>query len=156
MKGGEYMKKVILGASLLFLGACAGNLSKLDNKTQIDGNEDLIKAASLICNEYKSTDVVLYGCGSGVSSDLELSKSKAILQAKMSVADVLSNSLLKKEQLQTKETSKDGVSREYNSDEKNQIFEQSLTGYKVVYDKQFTDQGRFRSFIVIEYKKKSI
>ncbi|NBP55724.1 hypothetical protein EBU71_04150 [bacterium] len=150
------MKKILLIGSLMFLGACAGNLDKLNQKTQIEGNEDLIKAASLICNEYKSTDSVLYGCGSGVSSDLELSKSKAILQAKISVADVISNSLVKNETLTTKESTKDGVSREYNSSEKNQIFEQSLNRYKVVYDKQFTDQGRFRSFIVIEYKLKSL
>jgi hypothetical protein len=150
------MKKILLIGSLMFIGACAGNLDKLNQKTQIEGNEDLIKAASLICNEYKSTDSVLYGCGSGVSSDLELSKSKAILQAKISVADVISNSLVKNETLTTKESTKDGVSREYNSSEKNQIFEQSLNRYKVVYDKQFTDQGRFRSFIVIEYKLKSL
>jgi len=87
---------------------------------------------------------------------MELSKSKAILNAKISVADVLSNSLTKQETMATTESTKDGVNRQYQSTEKNQTFEQSLTKYKVVYDKQFLDQGRFRSFIVIEYKVKSL
>jgi len=91
------MKKILLVGSLMFLGACAGNLSKLDGKASVDGNEDLIKVAALVCNEFKSTDTVLYGCGSGISSDMELSKSKAVLNAKISVADVLSNSLTKQE-----------------------------------------------------------
>jgi uncharacterized protein (UPF0218 family) len=150
------MKKILLVGSLMFLGACAGNLSKLDGKASVDGNEDLIKVAALVCNEFKSTDTVLYGCGSGISSDMELSKSKAVLNAKISVADVLSNSLTKQETLSTTESTKDGVNRQYQSTEKNQTFEQSLSKYKVVYDKQFLDQGRFRSFIVIEYKIKSL
>jgi len=150
------MKKILLLGSFMLLGACASSLSKLDGKASVDGNEDLIKVASLVCNEFKSTDSVLYGCGSGISSDLELSKSKAILNAKIAVADVLSNSLTKQETLATTETTKDGVNRQYQSTERNQTFEQSLSKYKVVYDKQFLDQGRFRSFIVIEYKVKSL
>ena len=47
---------------------------------------------------------------------------------------------------------KNGVVREYSSNETNQIFETSLSNYKIVYDKTFVQSGKYRSYIVIEYK----
>ena len=38
----------------------------------------------------------IYGCGIGLSADLKLSKSKAVLDAKVAVADIVSSTIVKK------------------------------------------------------------
>jgi len=80
-----------------------------------------------------------------------LSKSKALLQAKVIVSDSLSNSIVKSESQKIKEDTKSGITREYISNETNQIFETNLNNYKIVYDKTFVQSGKYRSYIVIEY-----
>ena len=80
-----------------------------------------------------------------------MSKSKALLQAKVIVSDSLSNSIVKSESQKIKEDTKSGITREYISNETNQIFETNLNNYKIVYDKTFVQSGKYRSYIVIEY-----
>ena len=82
----------------------------------------------------------------------ELAKSKALLQAKVLVSDSLSNSLIKNESQTIKEDTKSGITKTYNSNEVAQIFETNLNQYKIVYDKTFVQGGKYRSYIVIEYK----
>ena len=40
--------------------------------------------------------------------------------------------------------------REYTSEEINQIHEQGINNYRIVYQKSFMHKGKFRSFVVIE------
>jgi hypothetical protein len=94
----------------------------------------------------------LYGCGTSTSKDFEIAKSKALLNAKVIVSDSLSNSIIKNENQKVKEDTKNGITREYSSNETNQIFETNLNNYKIVYDKTFVQSGKYRSYIVIEYK----
>ena len=49
-----------------------------------------------------------YGCGIGLSADLKLSKSKAVLDA--NVADIVSSTIVKKESQISKETDKEQTS----------------------------------------------
>jgi len=51
-----------------------------------------------------------------------------------------------------KEDTKTGITKSYNSNEASQIFETSLSQYKIIYDKTFVQGGRYRSYVVIEYK----
>ena len=99
----------------------------------------------------KSNDKKIYGCGTSSSKDFELSKSKALLSAKIIVSDSLSNSLIKSENQKVKEDTKNGIVREYTSNETNQIFETNLNYYRIVYDKTFVHSGKYRSYVVIEY-----
>ena len=146
------MKKIYIFI-LVILGACSGNnLAYLDDKQTLNGNIELLKVNSDICNQYKSTDKEFYSCGSGLSSDLELAKSKAILNAKINIADRISSTVLKNEKQTVAETTKDGLKKNYTSDESNQIFQTSLSNYTVVYEKSFFDSGKFRSFVVIKYQ----
>ena len=55
------------------------------------------------------------------------------------------------ENQKVKEDTKSGVTREYTSNETNQIFETNLNNYRIVYDKTFIQSGKYRSYIVIEY-----
>ena len=146
------MKKIYFFL-LLLLGACASNnLAYLEDKQTLNGNTELLKVNFDICSQFKSTDKEFYSCGSGFSSDLELAKSKAILNAKINIADKISSTVVKNERQTIAETTKDGLIKNYSSDESNQIFETSLNRYVVVYDKSFLDAGKYRSFVVIKYQ----
>jgi hypothetical protein len=146
------MRKIYI-LVLILLGACtSNNLAYLEDKQTLNGNTELLKVNSDICNQFKSTDKEFYSCGSGFSSDLELAKSKAILNAKINIADKISSTVLKNERQTIAETTKEGLVKNYSSDESNQIFETSLNRYVVVYDKSFLDTGKYRSFVVIKYQ----
>lgn len=144
------MKYVIIIVGFILAG-CASKNTIADKTTVINNIGDFLKVNESVCSKYKSTDKVLYGCGSATSSDFNLSVSKALLDAKVFVADTLSNSIVKNETSSINEDSK-GITRKYDSHEKTQIFETSLTKYKVVYQKTFTQSGRYRSYVVIEYQ----
>lgn len=145
------MRKLLVILGLVLSGCTSTNLSKLDNKSTISGASDLIETYQLVCKEYKSTNTEFYSCGSGFSNDLDLSKSKAILQAKINIADVLGSTLLKNERESVSETSKEGLNKKYDSNVSSQIFETTLNKYQIVWDRSFFDNGKFRSFVIIKY-----
>ena len=60
--------------------------------------------------------------------------------------------MVKSENQKIKEDTKTGITKEYSSNETSQIFETNLNQYKIVYDKTFVQNGKYRSYIVIEYK----
>ena len=144
------MKSIlVLLFGLLLVGCSQSNYA--NKKTVISNMTDFLKVNESVCSKYKSTDRKIYGCGTATSKSFELSKSKSLLQAKVIVSDSLSNSLVKNESQTIKEDSK-GISQSYNSNEVSQIFETNLNQYKIVYDKTFVQNGKYRSYIVIEYK----
>ena len=146
------MRNVILILVSFILIGCSGNISK--NKTTLTNQSDFVKVNESICKKYKSTNKILYGCGTASSKSFDLAKSKALLNSKVIVSDSLSNSIVKNESQTVSENSK-GIKREYNSTESGQIFETSLSQYKIVYDKTFVQNGKYRSFIVIAYSLES-
>ena len=147
------MKNIILVLiGFILVGCSSSNISK--NKTTITNQADFVKVNESICKKYKSTDKILYGCGSATSKSFDLAKSKALLNSKVIVSDSLSNSIVKNESQTVSENSK-GIVRDYNSTETGQIFETNLNQYKIVYDKTFVQSGKYRSFIVIAYSLES-
>jgi len=145
------MKKVIVLLIGLGLTGCAQS-NYASKKTVISNMTDFLKVNESVCGKYKSSEKKLYGCGTSTSKDFEIAKSKALLNAKVIVSDSLSNSIIKNENQKVKEDTKNGVTKEYSSNETNQIFETNLNNYKIVYDKTFVQAGKYRSYIVIEYK----
>ena len=141
---------LVLLVGLVLVGCSSKNIAK--NKTIINNMSDFLKVNEAVCSKYRSTDKVLYGCGTSTSKSFELAKSKALLQAKVLVSDSLSNSLIKNESQTIKEDTKTGINKSYTSNEVAQIFETNLNQYKIVYDKTFVQGGKYRSYIVIEYK----
>jgi hypothetical protein len=137
--------------SLLTFSCSSNNLAKLEDKSTLSSGVDLITTYSLICNEYKSTEQDLFSCGAGFSSDLDLSKSKAILNAKVNIADRLSSTILKNEKEIVVETTKNGLDKKFESNSSNQVFEQSLNKYILVYEKSFWENGKYRSFVILKY-----
>ena len=150
MKKGK-MKYISL-ILITILTACSSNYVK--KKTIINDNSDLLKLNAEICNKYKSDESKTYGCGSGLSSDLEVSKTKSLLNAKVNVADVVGSSILKSEKQTRTENSK-GVNSKYQTIEENKILETSLNNYKVVFTKTFKQGNKFRTYTVIKYATKT-
>ena len=149
MKGKMKYISIIL---ITILTACSSNYA--EKKTIINDNSDLLKLNAEICNKYKSNESKTYGCGSGLSSDLEVSKNKSLLNAKVNVADVVGSSILKSEKQTRTENSK-GVNSKYQTIEENKILETSLNNYKVVFTKTFKHGNKFRTYTVIKKKKKT-
>jgi hypothetical protein len=145
------MKKIIIILIGLALTGCAQS-NYASKKTVISNMTDFLKVNESVCGKYKSSEKKLYGCGTSTSKDFEIAKSKALLNAKVIVSDSLSNSIIKNENQKVKEDTKNGITREYSSNETNQIFETNLNNYKIIYDKTFVQNGKYRSYIVIEYK----
>ena len=139
---------ILLG--LILVGCSQSNYAQ--KKTVISNMSDFLKVNEAVCSKYKSTDSKIYGCDTSTSKSFELAKSKALLQAKVLVSDSLSNSLIKNESQTIKEDTKSGINKSYTSNEVAQIFETNLNQYKIVYDKTFVQGGKYRSYIVIEYK----
>jgi hypothetical protein len=135
----------------MLVNCSSNNLAKLDDKSTLSSGVDLIQVASTICNEFKNTDSIFYSCGSGFSNDLELSRSKAILQAKINVADILGSTVVKNEREEIIEKTKEGLNKNYNSNVSSQVFETTLNKYQIVYSKDFYEAGKYRSFVVIKY-----
>ena len=144
------MKYLTILIGLLLVG-CNSTNNYANKKTVISNMADFLKVNESVCSKYKSNDKIIYGCGTSTSKDFELAKSKALLQAKVIVSDSLSNSIIKTENQKIKEDTKSGITREYSSNETNQIFETNLNNYRIVYDKTFVQSGKYRSYIVIEY-----
>jgi len=144
--------KYISIISILFLTACSNNYA--DKKTLINGGADLLKLNAEICNKYKSDKSKTFGCGSGLSSDLEVSKTKSLLNAKVNVADVVGSSILKSEKQTRSETNK-GIDSKYQTIEENKILETSLNNYQVVFSKTFKQGNKFRTYTVIKYETRS-
>ena len=137
------MKKIIILLIGLALTGCAQS-NYASKKTVISNMTDFLKVNESVCGKYKSSEKKLYGCGTSTSKDFEIAKSKALLNAKVIVSDSLSNSIIKNENQKVKEDTKNGVTREYSSNETNQIFETNLNNYKIVYDKTFVQAGKYQ------------
>ena len=130
---------LVLLVGVMLVGCSQTNYAK--KKTTISNMSEFLKVNESVCSQFKSTSKKIYGCGTATSKDFELSKSKSLLNAKILVSDSLSNSLIKTENQKIKEDTKNGIVREYTSNETNQIFETNLNNYRIVYDKTFVHSG---------------
>ena len=145
------MKHILIILTTI-LTACSSNFA--EKKTIINNSNDLLKLNAEICNKFKSDQSKTFGCGSGLSSDLEVSKTKSLLNAKINVADVVGSSILKSEK-QTRTENTKGVISKYQTTEENKILETSLNNYKVVFSKTFKQGNKFRTYTVIKYATKT-
>ena len=65
------------------------------------------------------------------------------------LANILGSTISKNEKQIVNDVSGDFV-REYTSEEINEIHQQGINNYRIVYQKSFMHKGKFRSFVVIE------
>ena len=147
MKPIKIMSIIIIS---LLLSNCTNSYVK--NKRTITSPNDLQKFVNIYCNKKeKNTDKVIRSCGVAWSKDLMISESKAIMDAKLKIADITQHTLVRNEKITHKENSK-GVSKTYEMKADNQLTEATIAGYKVIHKKVLKEKNGWRTLVMIEYK----
>ena len=133
----------------LLLSNCSNSYVK--NKKTITSPDDLMKFTNVWCEKQKQTNNVIKMCGNGWSKDLNISESKAIIDAKLKIADITQHSIVKSEKITHKETSK-GVVKTYELNADNILEEATIAGYKIVSKKVLKEKNGWRTMVLLEYK----
>ena len=94
--------------SIIIIGLLLSNCtnSYVKNKKTINSPDDLMKFTNVWCEKQKQTNNTIKMCGQGWSKDLNISESKAIIDAKLKIADITQHSIIKSEKIIKKENSK--------------------------------------------------
>ena len=139
--------------SIIIIGLLVSNCSNsyVKNKKTIKSPDDLQNFVNIYCNKNNSTDKVIKICGNGWSKDLNISENKAVLSAKIKIADITSHSIVSNEIVTHKENSK-GVVKTYNLKADTKLEDVSIVGYKIVHKKVLKEKNGWRTLVLIEYK----
>ena len=137
---------IIIG---LLLSNCTNSYVK--NKKTIRSPGDLQKFVNVYCDKNKSTDKVIKVCGNGWSKDLNISENKAILSAKIKIADITQHSIVSNEIITHKENNK-GITKTYDLTADSKLEDVSIVGYKIVHKKVLKEKNVWRTLVLIEYK----
>ena len=143
------MRIVVIILVSLLLSNCTNSYVK--NKKTITSPDDLQKFINVYCNKNKQTDRVIKVCGNGWSKDLNISLSKAVLNAKISIADITQHSLVSNEVITHKENGK-GITKTYDLTADSKLEGVSIAGYKIVHKKVLKEKSGWRTMVLIEYK----
>ncbi|MDA9681218.1 hypothetical protein N9T83_01650 [Candidatus Pelagibacter sp.] len=139
--------------SIIIIGLLLSNCtnSYVKNKKTINSPDDLMKFTNVWCEKQKQTNNTIKMCGQGWSKDLNISESKAIIDAKLKIADITQHSIIKSEKIIKKETSK-GITQSYELNADNTLNEASIIGYKIVSKKVMKEKNGWRTMVLLEYK----
>ena len=88
---------------------------------------------------------------SGLPKDLNISESKAIIDAKLKIADITQHLIIKSETIIKKENSK-GITQSYELNAYNTLNEATIIGYKIVSKKVMKEKNGWRMMVLLEYK----
>ena len=143
------MRIIIIVLVGLLLSNCTNSYVK--NKKTITSSNDLMKFTNIWCDKNKTTDNVIKMCGQGWSKDLTISESKAIMDAKLKIADITQHTLMRSEKITHKENGK-GVVKSYEMKADNILEEATISGYKIISKKVLKEKSGWRTMVLIEYK----
>jgi len=144
------MRILIIMIIGLLMSNCS-NSSYVKNKKTITSPDDLQKFVNVYCNKNKQTDKVIKVCGNGWSKDLQISESKAVLSAKIKIADITQHSLVSNEVITLKENGK-GITKTYDLTADSKLEDVSIAGYKIIHKKVLKEKSGWRTLVLIEYK----
>ena len=142
------MRIIIIVLVGLLLSNCTNSYVK--NKKTITSPNDLMKFTNIWCDKNKSTDKIIKMCGQGWSKDLTISESKAIMDAKLKIADITQHTLLRNEKITHKENGK-GFVKSYEMKADNQLMEATISGYKIVSKKVMKEKNGWRTRVLLTY-----
>ena len=143
------MRILILIMTCLILTNCTN--SYVNNKKTISSPNDLMKFTNVWCEKNKSTDNLIKMCGQGWSNDLTISEQKAIMDAKLKIADITQHSIVKSEKITHKENNK-GVVKKYEMIADNILNDASVAGYKIISKKVLKEKNGWRTMVLLEFK----
>ena len=138
---------------ILVIGIILSNCSNsyVKNKKTIVSPDDLMKFTNVWCEKQKQTKNTIKMCGQAWSKDLNISESKAIIDAKLKIADITQHSIIKSEKVIKKENSK-GITQSYELNADNTLNEATIIGYKIVTKKVMKEKNGWRTMVLLEYK----
>ena len=138
---------------ILVIGIILSNCSNsyVKNKKTIVSPDDLMKFTNVWCEKQKQTKNTIKMCGQAWSKDLNISESKAIINAKLKIADITQHSIIKSEKVIKKENSK-GIAQSYELNADNTLNEATIIGYKIVSKKIMKENNGWRTMVLLEYK----
>ena len=139
------MRIIIILLFGLLLQNCSGN-----NKKVIKSPDDLQSFVNVFCEKHKSTDKVIRVCTQSISKDLNIAENKALMNAKLKLADIVSHSLVSKEIITHKEGK--GIVKTYDLEATSTLDEVSISNYRVVHKKILNENGKWRVLILAELK----
>ena len=143
------MKIIYLMILGLLLTNCTNSYVK--NKRSISSPNDLMKFTNVWCEKNKSTEKIIKMCGQGWSKDLTISENKAIIDAKLKIADITQHSIVRNEEITFKENTK-GLSKDYQMRASNILEDATISGYKVNSKKVLKEKNGWRTMVLLEYK----
>ena len=144
------MRIILIMIIGLMMSNCS-NSSYVKNKKTITSPDDLQKFINVYCNKNKQSDRVIKVCGNGWSKDVNISSQKAILNAKLKIADITQHSLVSNEVITHKENGK-GITKTYELTADSKLEDVSIAGYKIVHKKVLKEKSGWRTLVLIEYK----
>ena len=144
------MRIILIMIIGLMMSNCS-NSSYVKNKKTITSPDDLQKFINVYCNKNKQSDRVIKVCGNGWSKDVNISSQKAILNAKLKIADITQHSLVSNEVITHKENGK-GITKTYDLTADSKLEDVSIAGYKIVHKKVLKEKSGWRTLVLIEYK----
>ena len=144
------MRIILIMIIGLMMSNCS-NSSYVKNKKTITSPDDLQKFINVYCNKNKQSDRVIKVCGNGWSKDVNISSQKAILNAKLKIADITQHSLVSNEVVTHKENGK-GITKTYELTADSKLEDVSIAGYKIVHKKVLKEKSGWRTLVLIEYK----
>ena len=144
------MRIILIMIIGLMLSNCT-NSSYVKNKKTITSPDDLQKFVNVYCDKNKQTDKVIKVCGNGWSKDLNISESKAVLSAKIKIADIKQHLLASNEVITHKENEK-GITKTYDLTADSKLEDVSIAGYKIVHKKVLKEKSGWRTLVLLEFK----
>ena len=143
------MRIILIMIIGLMVSNCS-NSSYVKNKKTITSPDDLQKFINVYCNKNKQTDKIIKVCGNGWSKDLNISESKAVLSAKIKIADITQHSLVSSEVITHKENGK-GITKTYDLNADSKLEDVSIAGYKIVHKKVLKEKSGWRTLVLLEF-----
>ena len=143
------MRIILIMIIGLMLSNCT-NSSYVKNKKTITSPDDLQKFVNVYCDKNKQTDKVIKVCGNGWSKDLNISESKAVLSAKIKIADITQHLLASNEIITHKENEK-GITKTYDLTADSKLEDVSIAGYKIVNKKVLKEKSGWRTLVLLEF-----
>ena len=138
---------------IMIIGIMLSNCSNsyVKSKKTITSPDDLMKFTNVWCEKQKQTNNTIKMCGQGWSKDLNISENKAIIDAKLKIADIAQHSIIKSEKIIKKENSK-GVTQSYELNADNTFNDATIAGYKIISKKVMKEKNGWRTMVLLEYK----
>ena len=138
---------------IMIIGIMLSNCSNsyVKSKKTITSPDDLMKFTNVWCEKQKQTNNTIKMCGQGWSKNLNISENKAIIDAKLKIADISQHSIIKSEKIIKKENSKE-VTQSYELNADNTFNDATIAGYKIISKKVMKEKNGWRTMVLLEYK----